>query len=179
MSLTELRPAIHLLPRPEKLLLVQELLEELDQQDELARLGIFPHKEYPIWSPTENYDVAAVLQEVLEADKKSRSCYTDVSRAKHHSGGNVGQRGSDQCTSPFGRAGTWAGVGRLASASDPLRQPILRSGQRGRPCGNGRPLSTCSACLCLGTDGSGSTSSGTDEFLQGVQCLLLPLPVGF
>jgi hypothetical protein len=65
MSLTELRPAIHLLPRPEKLLLVQELLAELDQQDELARLGIFPHKQYPIWSPTENYDAAEVLQKLL------------------------------------------------------------------------------------------------------------------
>ena len=73
MSLTELRPAIHLLPHPEKLLLVQELLAELDPQDELTRLGIFPHKEYPIWSPTENYDAAAVLQELLEANKKSGS----------------------------------------------------------------------------------------------------------
>ena len=63
MSITELRSALHALPRSDKFLLVQELLAELAQEETVKPI------EYPIWSPYDAHEAAAVLSRVLEAEK--------------------------------------------------------------------------------------------------------------
>jgi hypothetical protein len=72
MSLTELRPALHALPRQEKFMLVQELLAELAQQEELTKTGVVLENSYPIYTPSENHEAAISLQELLEDDKVGR-----------------------------------------------------------------------------------------------------------
>lgn len=72
MSLTELRPALHALPRQEKFMLVQELLAELSQQEELTKAGVVLENSYPLWTPTENHEAAASLQKLLEDDKAGK-----------------------------------------------------------------------------------------------------------
>ena len=63
MSLAELLPSIHALPRSDKFRLVQELIAELAQEEGLAS------GEYPIWSPYDAHDAAATLLQLLEQDK--------------------------------------------------------------------------------------------------------------
>ena len=69
MSLTELRPVIHLLPHPEKLLLVQELTAELEQLQALTQAGIVLEHAYEVQLPTENFEAAQVLQKLLLENK--------------------------------------------------------------------------------------------------------------
>lgn len=59
MSLTELLRFIYALPRLNKFRLVQKLNTELAQEE-----GI-PEGEYPIWSPYESHDAAAILLQML------------------------------------------------------------------------------------------------------------------
>ena len=73
MSLTELRPAIHLLPHPEKLLLVQELTAELEQLQALTHAGIVLEHAYEVQIPTENFEAAEVLQKLLQEKKGEAS----------------------------------------------------------------------------------------------------------
>ena len=67
MSLTELRPAVRVLPRLDKFLLVQELIAELAQEEGAAAT------EYPIWAPYDAHEAAATLLHTLEQDKASAS----------------------------------------------------------------------------------------------------------
>jgi hypothetical protein len=63
VSLTELLPAIHNLPRPDKYRLVQELIADLAQEEGLAA------GEYPVWFPYEAHEAAATLMQMLEQEK--------------------------------------------------------------------------------------------------------------
>jgi hypothetical protein len=63
MSLTELRAAAHVLPRRDKFLLVQELLAELAEEETIEPV------EYPIFSPLEAHDAAAILSRLLQEEK--------------------------------------------------------------------------------------------------------------
>ena len=64
MSVTELLPTVHALPRHEKFRLMQALLTELAQEE-----GI-PEGEYPVWSPYEAHEAAATLMRMLEEEQK-------------------------------------------------------------------------------------------------------------
>lgn len=63
MSLTELLPSVHALPRPDKFRLMQELIVELAHEEGLAP------GEYPVWSPYDAHEAAATLMQLLERDK--------------------------------------------------------------------------------------------------------------
>ena len=67
MSLTDLLPAIHALPRADKLRLMQVLVSEIVSEEAIA----MPPTETPhaIWTPYDAYDAAATLLQVLDADK--------------------------------------------------------------------------------------------------------------
>jgi hypothetical protein len=67
MSLAELMPSVHALPRSDKFRLVQELIAELAQAEGLAE------GEYPIWSPHEAHDAAAILIGLLDQEEKTIS----------------------------------------------------------------------------------------------------------
>jgi hypothetical protein len=63
MSLAELLPSVHALPRSDKFRLMQELIAELAQEEGLAA------GEYPVWSPYEAHSAAATLMNLLDQDK--------------------------------------------------------------------------------------------------------------
>ena len=63
MSLSQLLPSVHALPRHDKFRLMRELITELAQEDEL------PGGEYPVWSPYDSHDAAATLLQFLKEEK--------------------------------------------------------------------------------------------------------------
>lgn len=63
MSLTELLPIIHTLPRSDKYRLVYELIADLARDEGLAS------GEYPVWSPYDAHEAAATLMQLLEQDQ--------------------------------------------------------------------------------------------------------------
>lgn len=63
MSLNELLPAVHNLPRGDKYRLLQELIADLAREEGLAA------GEYPVWSPYEAHAAAVTLMEMLKAEK--------------------------------------------------------------------------------------------------------------
>jgi hypothetical protein len=67
MSLTELLPAIHALPRVDKLRLMQVLDAEIANEEAI----VLPPTDmsHTIWTPYDAYDAAATLLQVLDADK--------------------------------------------------------------------------------------------------------------
>lgn len=66
MSLTELMPVVQALPRRDRLRLVQLLVADLAREEGISlEENITP---FPIWSPYNAYEAAAVLQEALESD---------------------------------------------------------------------------------------------------------------
>ena len=67
MSLTELLPAIHALPRADKLRLMQVLVAEIANEEAVA----LPPTEisHAIWTPYDAYDAAATLLHVLNEDQ--------------------------------------------------------------------------------------------------------------
>lgn len=65
MSLTELFPDVKLLPRADKLRLMQFLVVELAQEDGVSLLTA--GAEYPVWTPINAFGAADTLMEVLEA----------------------------------------------------------------------------------------------------------------
>lgn len=67
MTLTELLPTIHSLPRAEKLRLIQLLAADLAREDGIA-LDL-ADTTVPIWSPHGAFDGAATLLRVLDAEK--------------------------------------------------------------------------------------------------------------
>jgi hypothetical protein len=66
MSLTELLPVLQELTRADKLRVLQFLVLELAKEEGAL---LIPEASYPIWSPYEAFDAAAVLLEVLERGK--------------------------------------------------------------------------------------------------------------
>jgi len=67
MSLTELFPAIKMLPRADKLRLMQFLVINLAQEEGIPLLSA--DAEYPIWTPLNAFDAADTLLPVLKAHK--------------------------------------------------------------------------------------------------------------
>jgi hypothetical protein len=59
MSLAELMPSVHALPRNEKFHLMQELISDLAHEEGL------PEGEYAIWSPYDSHEAAATLLQLL------------------------------------------------------------------------------------------------------------------
>jgi len=64
MSLTELLPSIHALPRADKLRLMQVLVAEIANEEAIALSP--PDMSHSIWTPYDAYDAAATLLQVLE-----------------------------------------------------------------------------------------------------------------
>jgi hypothetical protein len=67
MSLAELLPAAHALTSEEKRSLIQAMAEDLAKDDPLTffESGV----EFPIWTPYDCYQAAAVLERMLEEQK--------------------------------------------------------------------------------------------------------------
>ena len=66
MTLNEILPSLHALPRADKLRLIQLLAVDVARED-----GITPADTvttYPVWSPHEAFDGAATLLRVLEQE---------------------------------------------------------------------------------------------------------------
>ena len=68
MTLKELYPVLRDLNRIEKLQAIQFLASELSKAEEEVML---PAGEYPVWSPLGAFDAARIMQDMLEADKKT------------------------------------------------------------------------------------------------------------
>ena len=64
MSLTELFPAIKMLPRADKLRLMQFLVIDLAQEEGVPLLSA--DAEYPIWTPLYAFDAADTLLQMLQ-----------------------------------------------------------------------------------------------------------------
>jgi hypothetical protein len=67
MSLTELLPAIHALPRADKLRLMQVLVAEIANEEAIALPPL--DMAHAIWTPYDAYDAAATLLHVLNEDR--------------------------------------------------------------------------------------------------------------
>ena len=65
MSLTELVPAVKILPRADKLRLMQFLVADLARDEGVLLLT--PDAEYPIWTPLDAFDAADTLFQMLQA----------------------------------------------------------------------------------------------------------------
>lgn len=68
MSLAELFPDVKLLPRADKLRLMQFLVVELAQEDGVPLLTA--GAEYPVWTPLDAFDAAETLMGMLN-DRKA------------------------------------------------------------------------------------------------------------
>ena len=62
MQLSELLPALHQLPRADKLYAVQFLANDLASEEG----ALIPDGQYPIWSPFDAHDAAATLTQLLQ-----------------------------------------------------------------------------------------------------------------
>jgi hypothetical protein len=69
--LTDLVPIVRALPRADKLRLVQLLVVDLAQEEGVPLVDV--NTTYPIWSPYEAYDAAAVLLRALDAESETPS----------------------------------------------------------------------------------------------------------
>ena len=67
MSLTELFPAIKMLPRADKLRLMQFLVIDLAQEEGIPLLSA--DAEYPIWTPLHAFEAADTLLQMLKTHK--------------------------------------------------------------------------------------------------------------
>ena len=67
MTLAELLPALHDLPRTDKFRAVQFLTAELAQDEDQLTSGA----EYPVWTPLDAHDAAAALTELLRSEAES------------------------------------------------------------------------------------------------------------
>ena len=68
MPLTELLPVLRELSRADKLRVMQFLVLELAKEEDPL---LTPEVSYPIWSPYEAFDAAAVLLDVLKTAEQS------------------------------------------------------------------------------------------------------------
>ena len=64
MTLSELIPALHGLPRAEKLRAIQVLAADVAREE--GDEGIASEGTYPIWSPYDAFEGAATLMRVLD-----------------------------------------------------------------------------------------------------------------
>jgi len=71
MSLTELFPNVKLLPRADKLRLMQFLVVELAQEEGVSLLTA--GAEYPIWTPLNAFGAAETLMKMLENHQASKA----------------------------------------------------------------------------------------------------------
>ncbi len=69
MTLNELLPSLHALPRSDKVRLIQLLASEVASEDDID--PIVTDTTYPVWSPHEAIDGAATLLRALEQEKAS------------------------------------------------------------------------------------------------------------
>jgi len=67
MTLNEMLPSLHALPRADKLRLIQLLAADVACEDGIAPADT--ERTYPVWSPHEAIDRAATLLRVLEQEK--------------------------------------------------------------------------------------------------------------
>jgi hypothetical protein len=67
MSLAELFPTVKMLPRADKLRLMQFLLIDLAQEEGVPLLAA--DAEYPIWTPLNAFDAAETLLQMLKTHK--------------------------------------------------------------------------------------------------------------
>ena len=67
MSLLELFPDVRLLPRADKLRLMQFLVVELAQEEGVSLLA--SGAEYPIWTPLNAFSAAETLMDMLKTHK--------------------------------------------------------------------------------------------------------------
>ncbi len=67
MTLNELLPSLHALPRTDKLRVIQLLAAEVASEEGIA--GVNADTTYSVWSPHEAFAGAATLLRVLEQDK--------------------------------------------------------------------------------------------------------------
>jgi hypothetical protein len=63
MNLSEMLPALHALPRPEKWRLVQLMVADLAREEEKS--PIEAGAPYPIWSPYHAFDAADAMLKAL------------------------------------------------------------------------------------------------------------------
>lgn len=66
MSLAELLPDVQSLSRTDKLRLIQFLAQDLAQGE--GNVGLKAGQSYPVWSPCQAFEAAAVLMQALEED---------------------------------------------------------------------------------------------------------------
>ena len=67
LTLTELLPHLHSLPRAEKLRAIQLLAADLAREEPANLLE--PGQAYPVWSPWDAHGAAAALLHVLQTEK--------------------------------------------------------------------------------------------------------------
>ena len=67
MTLAELLPALHSLPKSEKLRAIQVLVADVARED--GEILVPSEAAYPIWSPFDAFDGAATLMRLLEDEK--------------------------------------------------------------------------------------------------------------
>ena len=67
MTLNELLPTLHALPRADKLRLIQFLAADVASEEGITTADL--DKTFPVWSPHEAFDGAATLLQVLEQEK--------------------------------------------------------------------------------------------------------------
>ncbi len=67
MSLTELLPTIKMLPRADKLRLMQLLVIDLAQEEGVSLLAA--EAEYPVWTPINAVDAGETLLQMLETHR--------------------------------------------------------------------------------------------------------------
>ena len=67
MTLNELLPSLHALPRSDKVRLIQLLATDVASED--GTDPIDTDMTYPVWSPYEAFDGAATLLRALEQEK--------------------------------------------------------------------------------------------------------------
>jgi hypothetical protein len=70
MSLTELLPVVHALPRVDKLKLLRMLADDL-AAEELGQ-ALESGTRHTLWSPYDAYDAAAVLLEAIDLDQAGK-----------------------------------------------------------------------------------------------------------
>lgn len=66
MTLNELLPSLHALPRADKLRVIQLLAADIASEETVA--GVKADTTYPVWSPHEAFEGAAALLRVLEQE---------------------------------------------------------------------------------------------------------------
>lgn len=68
MSLSELLPQLHALPRLEKWRLIQLMVADLAGEESLP--PIESGRPYPVWSPYHAFDAAEAMLNVLDAEAR-------------------------------------------------------------------------------------------------------------